>query len=70
MPSHQARRKPLPKDYQFPTPQAFAGYQFSVSVGALIAPVHYHWQLQPGHGPTRQITRVLDEDDEGYGHAV
>ena len=72
MPSHQARRKPLPKDYQFPTPQTFAGDQFFVPVGESIVPVRYHWHLQPGSGLSRLITRtrVLDDDGDGYGHAV
>ena len=68
MPSHQARRKPLPKDYQFPTPQGLVtSYRFSKSVAGWIDPMGYRLRIYPEVG--RTLVRNQD-DDEGYGHAV
>lgn len=66
MPSHQARRRPLPKDYQFPTGDVDwkvrpYGVQFNYT-GRLT-------QMSDGAFAVVAQQRALDDDD-GYGHAV
>lgn len=67
MPSHQARRKPLPKDYQFPTPQRRCNslpmlWPIVTDAEKLRAYVQGPVCIERG--------RAWADDDEGYGHAV
>lgn len=65
MPSHQARRKPLPKDYQFPTGEAS-----EVLYG--VAPVRLTSE-ELSRLVTRERRRLaldVSDDGDGYGHAV
>ena len=65
MPSHQARRKPLPEDYQFPTggaPEVLYGVDpvrlTSDELSRLMA------------RERRRLALDVSDDGDGYGHAV
>ncbi len=70
MPSHQARRKPLPKDYQFPTPERLVKRYDSETLGRLRS----LWPLMSADARARAIASgeavAPSDDGEGYGHAV
>lgn len=62
MPSHQARRKPLPKDYQFPTVAQ------AIVRDAKIPDVPEWWA--EGLAARAQRVKAAIDDGDGYGHAV
>lgn len=74
MPSHQARRKPLPKDYQFPTPNERPSYvwpmgrsDIATATGTVVCVVPQDvLRLVREH----ERVRAAIDDGEGYGHAV
>jgi hypothetical protein len=71
MPSHQARRKPLPKDYQFPTVAQVEARRYDAGT---LARLRALWPLMSAEGRARAVANgevfPLDDDGEGYGHAV
>ena len=74
MPSHQARRKPLPKDYQFPTPVDRPSYVWPMGRSEVFTPIGTVFSVLPPDVlrlvREHERVRAAIDDGEGYGHAV
>lgn len=67
MPSHQARRKPLPKDYQFPTPTERSPHVWPMGRSDVFSALSPDLRrLVREH----ERVRAAIDDGDGYGHAV